>query len=101
MPTLPDVTCNNCKSVNNYHTEQSGPHIKAICNGCGKYIKFLPQGCTPETIMFYGKYNGHPLKHIPPEYFIWLYENTKVSGSLKTYIEDNLTKFRTLINEAK
>lgn len=96
-----DVICKNCGSINDYHTEISGPHLKAVCNGCDKYIQFLAQGFTPETIMFYGKYKGRALKNIPHQYFVWLYENTKVAGSLRIYIESNLNNFRIKINEAR
>lgn len=51
--------------------------------------------------MYFGKYKDKKLKDIPPDYFIWLYENTKVSGSLKSYIVSNLQQFRQRINESK
>lgn len=35
------IICQRCGSVNDYRTVQSGPHIKAICNGCDRYIKFM------------------------------------------------------------
>lgn len=38
-----EIVCHNCGAVNDYHTEKSGPHIKAVCNGCDKYIKFITQ----------------------------------------------------------
>lgn len=38
-----DVVCMRCGTINDFRTEKSGPHIKAICNGCDKYIKFLKQ----------------------------------------------------------
>lgn len=40
---MKDVVCQRCGSVNDYRTEQSGPHIKAICRSCDRYIKFLKQ----------------------------------------------------------
>lgn len=46
------VICQRCGSVDDYRTVVSGPHIKAICNGCDRYIKFIsradlrPQGHT-------------------------------------------------------
>ncbi len=43
---MEDVICRNCGSINDYRTTQAGPHIKATCNGCDKYIKFLPQTKT-------------------------------------------------------
>lgn len=92
-----------CKcGSNDYRVEKSGPHQKAICNVCNEYIQFIPQNnFTGETIMFYGKYKGKPLNSIPPDYFVWLYENTKTSGSLKKYIQDNLTIFKQRIFDAK
>jgi hypothetical protein len=38
-----DVVCNRCGCVNEYYTEKSGPHIKATCIHCDRYIKFLKQ----------------------------------------------------------
>jgi hypothetical protein len=40
---MENVICRNCGSINDYRTSKSGPHIKAVCNSCDKYIKFLPQ----------------------------------------------------------
>lgn len=95
------IVCKSCGSVDDYRQEKSGPHVKAVCNGCDKYIQFLPQGFTGESLMYFGKYKDKKLKDIPPDYFIWLYENTKVSGSLKSYIVSNLQQFRQRINESK
>jgi hypothetical protein len=44
---MEQIICYRCGSVNDYRTVQSGPHIKAICNGCDRYIKFLKQTSTP------------------------------------------------------
>lgn len=35
------VVCLRCGSIDDYEVVRSGPHLKAICNGCGKYIKFI------------------------------------------------------------
>lgn len=90
------IICKRCGSVDDYRTEPTGPHIKAICNGCNQYIQFLPQGFTDDSIMFYGKYKGKRLGSIPWPYLVWLDDNTKVNGSLKLYIQSIKTK----INEA-
>lgn len=37
------VVCMRCGLMDDYRTEESGPHLKAICNGCDRYIKFLPK----------------------------------------------------------
>lgn len=36
-----DIICQRCGSINDYKTEVAGPHLKAICNGCNIYIKFI------------------------------------------------------------
>ncbi len=35
------IHCQRCGLVDDYRTVQSGPHLKAICNGCDRYIKFI------------------------------------------------------------
>jgi hypothetical protein len=42
-----DVICHRCGSINDYRTEVSGPHLKAICNGCDRYIKFISKKTLP------------------------------------------------------
>lgn len=84
-----------------YHTEKSGPHLKAICNDCNKYIQFIPQGVTDETRMFYGKYKDRQLKDIPADYWVWMYENNRLSGSLKVYVAERIELFKQQIFDAK
>lgn len=44
----PEVKCLRCQTVNEFHVVESGPHLKAICDNCGRYIKFIPRnGLTP------------------------------------------------------
>jgi uncharacterized protein (DUF3820 family) len=40
--------------------------------------------------MQFGKYKDVPLANVPAEYLIWLYENSKLYGGIKRYIEENL-----------
>lgn len=42
-----DVTCQRCGTTNEFYVVNSGPHLKAICNHCNRYIKFIPQDNTP------------------------------------------------------
>ncbi len=37
------VICQRCGLIDDYRTVPAGPHIKAICNGCNRYIKFVSQ----------------------------------------------------------
>lgn len=44
-----DVVCQRCNTTNEFYVVNSGPHLKAICNHCNRYIKFIPQdtpGCA-------------------------------------------------------
>jgi uncharacterized protein (DUF3820 family) len=40
--------------------------------------------------MPYGKYQNEKMANVPPDYLIWLYENNKCGGEVKTYIKENL-----------
>jgi hypothetical protein len=37
------IVCYRCGLVDDYILSKAGPHIKATCNGCGRYIKFVNQ----------------------------------------------------------
>lgn len=37
------MVCQRCGLIDDFYTVPSGPHIKAMCNGCGRYIKFVKQ----------------------------------------------------------
>ena len=53
-----EVVCKDCATVNDYYTEVSGPHIKAMCNNCKQYIKFLPQVKLEGSKFHFGKHAG-------------------------------------------
>jgi uncharacterized protein (DUF3820 family) len=41
-------------------------------------------------LMPWGKYQGKQMIDVPADYLLWLYENNKCSGSVKSYIIENL-----------
>lgn len=43
-----------------------------------------------ESIMLFGMHKGKKLANVPANYLLWLYENEKAFGTLKTYIEENM-----------
>jgi uncharacterized protein (DUF3820 family) len=43
-----------------------------------------------ESIMPFGKYKGEKLANVPPEYLLWLHDEGKAFGPLKSYITDNM-----------
>ena len=44
---------------------------------------------TDTSLMPWGKHKGAKMANIPPEYLLWLLDNDKCSGQVKTYIEEN------------
>lgn len=51
--------------------------------------------------MFYGKYKDRQLKDIPADYWVWMYENNRLSGSLKVYVAERIELFKQQIFDAK
>lgn len=91
---MEDVKCNRCGTVNDYTATPSGPHIKAICNNCHQYIKFLPQEKSKPTLYF-GKYKGREISSMNAEeeikYLQWL-RTTDLKPKLKSDIEFQLKR---------
>lgn len=48
---MESISCLRCGSVDDYRVEISGPHHKAICNGCDRYIKFISQNNKTKTML--------------------------------------------------
>lgn len=49
------------------------------------------------SIMPYGKHKGKPLKDVPDDYLLYIYEEGIAKGDLKAYILDNLEAIKTNI----
>jgi uncharacterized protein (DUF3820 family) len=49
---------------------------------------------TDESIMPFGKHKGEKLANIPAEYLLWLYDEGRFYGELKTYIADNMDSIK-------
>ncbi len=45
---------------------------------------------TDESLMPWGVHKGKKLANVPAEYFMYFYENNKLSGELLAYVKDNL-----------
>lgn len=41
--------CHHCGVVDEAKFTFAGPHIKQICNGCGKYVKFFNKSQIPDV----------------------------------------------------
>ncbi|KKQ95343.1 MAG: hypothetical protein UT21_C0006G0015 [Candidatus Woesebacteria bacterium GW2011_GWA1_39_11b] len=50
------------------------------------------------STMPFGLHRGKKLANVPAEYLRWLYDNGKLYGELKTYVEENLDVIKAEIN---
>lgn len=62
-----DIVCPRCGAVNEYNTTKSGPHTRADCSRCGKYIKFIPKADVLTAI-----HTDGTMKQIEYEFQLWL-----------------------------
>jgi len=94
---MSEVICQRCQTKNEFYVEQSGPHIKAICNHCNNYIKFLPQAKEPPKFHF-GKHTGKYIQDIDDlSYLKWAAENmTKIKQEIKDAIIKRISSLENL-----
>lgn len=89
------MKCKHCQSEQ-YKTEMAGPHLKAVCADCGRYIKFLPQPIDWATRKIpIGKYKDclySYVAEIDPEYLRWQAENLK--GRNQEVAEEAIFEFK-------
>lgn len=51
------------------------------------------------SLMKFGMHQGKRLADVPDAYLLWLYENDKAHGALRTYIADNLDSIKVNIGK--
>lgn len=88
---MEEVICSRCGS-DDYTTEESGVHLKAVCGRCGSYIKFLSQ--TTKVILYFGKYKDRDINTMNSkeelEYLNWLTKQSFIKPKLKSQIFSHL-----------
>ena len=97
---MEEVYCPECGAHEDYHIVESGPHLKAVCNCCDAYIKFMPRHHENPKI-FFGKYKGREISSLTLEeeirYLKWLYHNaTNLKAKTQKAIEDHLQRLNRL-----
>lgn len=89
------LTCPHCGAVNDYSTTPSGPHLRADCNQCHRYIKFIPQENSKPTLHF-GKYKGREISSMNSQeelnYLKWLFSQSDLKPKLSSDIEFQLKR---------
>jgi len=88
--------CPHCKKEQNIYTSEQEfsngtKHIRADCDVCGRYIKYLPQFLSlEETTMPFGVYKGEGILSLKKDYIEFLINAKKVKGSLLKKLEQVL-----------
>ncbi len=88
-----DITCQHCGLCNDYYVQKSGPHNSAYCNGCGQYIKHVPQNNEIKIVPF-GKYKGREISSMRSDeelrYLQWFVEMPDLRDNVKQSINKYL-----------
>lgn len=91
-----EVICQRCQTTNQFHVEKSGPHLKAICDNCGMYIKFISQEKEPPKFYF-GKYVGKFVHEIEDmQYLKWAVSNMTLTQPMRDAIQKRIDSFEHL-----
>lgn len=93
---MQEVICLRCNTTNEFYVQKSGPHIKAICNNCNQYIKFIPQEKEPPKFYF-GKYVGQFVYEIEDmQYLKWAAGNLTLKQAMRDAIQNRISQFENL-----
>jgi hypothetical protein len=65
-------------------------HLKAVCNACDKYIKFIPLSEELPTHLSFGKYKGKRIDEVETNYLIYLQDNS--GGRYKIAVDIEVQK---------
>jgi hypothetical protein len=91
-----EVICLRCNTTNEFYVVPSGTHLKAMCNHCNRYIKFIPQEKEPPKFYF-GKYVGKFVHEIEDlNYLKWALGNLTLKQPMKDAIQKQITSFENL-----
>lgn len=96
MSVEEEVVCERCATINDYYTEASGPHIKAMCNNCKTYIKFLPQPKNISTAKFhFGKHAGMLVADcVDVDYMQYMIDTADIDKWFKTSLEKRIQEIK-------
>jgi hypothetical protein len=94
---MSEIICQRCNTANEFYVVQSGPHMKAMCNHCNSYIKFVPQQKEPPKFYF-GKYVGKYVHEIEDvNYLKWALKDMKnLKKPMREAIEKQISSFENL-----
>lgn len=95
-----EVVCTRCATINDYYTEASGPHIKAICNNCKQYIKFLPQIKVEGSKFHFGKHAGVLVSDcVDVDYMQYMIDTADIDKRFRRELELRIQEIKQQIQE--
>lgn len=93
---MEEVICQRCQTKNEFHVVPSGPHLKAVCDHCNQYIKFVSQQKEPPKFYF-GKYVGKYVHEIEDmSYLKWASTNLTLKQPMREAILKRISEFENL-----
>jgi late competence protein required for DNA uptake (superfamily II DNA/RNA helicase) len=91
-----EVICQRCGTTNEFYVVPSGPHLKALCNHCNNYIKFISQEKEPPKFYF-GKYVGKYVHEIEDlSYLNWASNNMTLKQPMRDAIIKRISSLENL-----
>lgn len=95
MNNSEQLTCQNCGSVDDFSTRQEKQHLGAYCNGCGKWIKWLPQD---KPKFYFGKYKETYIHECSDlRYLEWFQSDVKnLSATFRKAISERISELQYL-----
>jgi len=92
-----EVICQRCGTTNEFYVVNSGPHVKAMCNHCNCYIKFILQEKEPPKFYF-GKYVGKYIHDIEDlSYLKWASTNMTLKQPIRDAIIKRISSLENLL----
>lgn len=92
---MSEVKCQSCQTVDEFYVVESGPHLKALCNHCNRYIKFVSR--EEEPCLYVGKYKKIPIKDIEDiPYLKWALTTLDLKDKVKSSIQNRISSFEHL-----
>ncbi len=91
---MTDIIICKCCNKSDFRLENSGPHMKAICNITNKYIKFVSYA---EPAFYFGKYKDIPISKITDlNWLEWAYNELIMNDKTAQAVIDRIDELKKL-----
>jgi len=90
-----ELICSKCSLINDYTIIEKSNQLVCICNGCGNFLGNKPKDNynLKNVRLPFGKYKGELVQQMTDlNYLRWLYDNTRLTGSLKASVKFKINR---------